>query len=61
MSVPARGSVRPIVRDMLKHLCSAISYGGAASLAELRQRFVADPSRYVIRLSRAARHESYER
>ena len=61
VSVPARGSVRPIVRDMIKHLCSAISYGGAASLSELRQRFVADPSRYVIRLSRAARHESYER
>ncbi len=61
VAVPERGSVHPIVRDMIKHLCSAISYGGAASLSELRQRFVADPSRYVIRLSRAARHESYER
>ncbi len=61
VAVPERGSVRPIVRDMIKHLCSAVSYGGAASLAELRERFVADPSRYVIRLSRAARRESYER
>jgi len=61
VAVPERGSVRPIVRDMIKHLCSAISYGGAASLPELRERFLADPSRYVIRLSRAARRESYER
>ena len=27
ISVPARGSVRPLLRDMFKHLCSAISYG----------------------------------
>ena len=36
ISVPARGSARTIIRDMIKHLCSSISYGGAASLAELR-------------------------
>ena len=29
VSVPARGSVRPIVQDILRHLCSSISYGGA--------------------------------
>ena len=29
-----RGSARPIVREMIKHVCSSISYGGAASLAE---------------------------
>ena len=29
VSVPARGSVRPIIQDILKHLCSSISYGGA--------------------------------
>ena len=29
VSVPARGSVRPIIHDILKHLCSSISYGGA--------------------------------
>ncbi len=33
VSVPARGSVRPIVQDTIKHVCSAISYGGASSLA----------------------------
>jgi IMP dehydrogenase len=61
VSVPARGSVRPIVRDMVKHLCSAISYGGAGSLAELQERFRQDPSRYTIRLSESARRESFDR
>ena len=48
-------------RNMLKHLCSAISYGGAKSLAELQDMFRADPERYVIRLSESARRESYDR
>jgi hypothetical protein len=46
---------------MIKHLCSSISYGGAASLRELRERFWADPHRYAIKLSASARRESYER
>jgi hypothetical protein len=46
---------------MLKHLCSAISYGGAESLADLRRSFWSDPDRYLIRLSAAARRESYDR
>lgn len=61
VSVPARGSVRPIVHDILKHLCSSVSYGGAASLAELRQLFWDDPFRYLVKLSASARRESYER
>ena len=61
ISVPSRGSARTIVRDMLKHLCSSISYGGAASLSELRQLFWADPQRFMIRQSASARRESYER
>jgi IMP dehydrogenase len=61
ISVPARGSVRPVIRDMLKHLTSAISYGGARSLPELQAMFRKDPARYVIRLSAAARRESFER
>ena len=60
-SVPARGSVRPVIQDMLKHLCSAISYGGAESLTELRRLFWRDPERYLIRLSEGGRRESYER
>jgi IMP dehydrogenase len=61
ISVPARGSVRPILRDMLKHLTSAISYGGAASLAELQQQFRKDPERFVIRLTESSRRESFDR
>ena len=61
VSVPARGSVRPIIRNSLKHLCSAISYGGARNLAELQEMFRKDPARYVIRLTAAGRRESFER
>jgi IMP dehydrogenase len=61
VSVPARGSARPIIHDMLKHLCSAISYGGATSLADLREKFWAHPENYLIRLSQASRVESFER
>jgi hypothetical protein len=59
--VPARGSARTIVRDMIKHVCSSISYGGASSLAELRANFWADPETFLIRQSQSARRESYER
>ena len=61
ISVPARGSVRPVLNDMLKHLCSSISYGGASSLQEFREAFWKDPARYVVKLTAAARRESYER
>ena len=61
ISVPARGSVRPVVRDMLKHLCSAISYGGAGSLSELQEMFRRDPKRYAIRLTDSSRRESFDR
>jgi IMP dehydrogenase len=61
ISVPARGSARPVVIDMIKHVCSAISYGGARSLAELKTFFRAHPERYLVKLSAAARRESYER
>jgi IMP dehydrogenase len=61
VSVPARGSARGIVREMVKHLCSSISYGGATDLADLRRRFWADPTRYLIRQSGSSQRESYER
>ena len=61
VSVPARGSVRPIIQDILRHLCSSISYGGASSLAELKTLFWKDPSRYLIKLSASGKRESYER
>ena len=61
ISVPARGSARAIVREMIKHLCSSISYGGASSLGELRSMFWANPMDYLIKQSASAKRESYER
>src|SRR5262245_56324528 len=61
VSVPVRGSARTIFRDMMKHLCSSISYGGAANLRELRDMLWQEPDRYLIKLSASSRRESYER
>jgi IMP dehydrogenase len=61
VAVPVRGSVRPLLRDMLKHLISAISYGGASSLSELQEKFRSNPERYVIRLTDSGRRESFDR
>ena len=61
VSVPARGSARTIVREMVKHLCSSISYGGAGSLAGLREAFWKDPNAFVIKQSASGRRESYDR
>lgn len=61
VSVPLGGSARSVMQEMMKHLCSSISYGGAGSLTDLRRRFLEDPGRYLIRLTEAARRESYER
>lgn len=61
VSVPARGSVRTVIRDMLRHLCSAISYGGAESLEDMRRRFWADPKKYLVKLTAASRMESFQR
>ena len=61
VSVPARGSVRPLLRDIIRHLCSAISYGGASSLAEMQAMFRKGPERYVTRLTESSRRESFDR
>jgi len=61
VSVPARGSVRLVIGEMLKHLCSAVSYGGAESLQELRRSFWANPERFLVKLSEASRLESFKR
>ncbi len=61
VSVPARGSVRSVIHDMLKHLCSAISYGGAQTLREFQERFWSNPERYLVKLSAAAQRESFQR
>ena len=56
-----KNPVRPLIHDILEHLCSSISYGGATSLADLTHKFRADPLRYLIKLSASARRESYDR
>jgi IMP dehydrogenase len=61
VSVPARGTARLVIQDMLKHLCSSVSYGGARTLSDFQARFRKEPDRYLIRLSAAGRRESYER
>ncbi|PSH04196.1 MAG: IMP dehydrogenase [Acidobacteria bacterium] len=61
VSVPAQGSARTIIHNMIKHLCSAISYGGAESLQELREKFWAHPERYIVKLTAASRVESFQR
>jgi IMP dehydrogenase len=61
VSVPARGSARTVIHDMLKHLCSAISYGGARSLHELQTRFRANPGQFIVKLTDASRAESFQR
>ena len=61
VSVPARGSVRGVIQNMLKHLCSSISYGGASSLNDLRTRFEANPEQFIGFLSDAGRIESFHR
>ena len=61
VSVPLRGSARPVIAGMLKHLASSISYGGAAGLGELKQMFWKQPEKYLIKLSSAGRKESFDR
>jgi IMP dehydrogenase len=61
MQVPYRGSVVTILRRIRGHLRSAVSYGGAESLAQLRDKVLPDPLRYLVPLSAASRAESYER
>jgi IMP dehydrogenase len=61
VSVPLRGSARPVIAGMLKHLTSSISYGGGSSLHELKESFWKQPERYLIKLSAAGRKESFDR
>jgi IMP dehydrogenase len=61
MQVPYRGSVVDILRRIRGHLRSAVSYGGSESLAQLREKVLPDPLRYLVPLSSASRVESYER
>jgi IMP dehydrogenase len=61
VSVPARSSARKIIHEMLEHLCSAVSYGGAQTLQELRGKFWSYPEHYLVRLTEASKIESFRR
>jgi IMP dehydrogenase len=61
VSVPARGSARTVIQNMIKHVCSAVSYGGALTLEELRQAFWAEPGKFLTKLSASSRAESFNR
>ena len=61
IQVPYRGSVVQILHRVRGHLRSAVSYGGAASLSELRAEVLSDPLSHLVELSDASRRESYER
>ena len=61
VQVPYRGGVRDVLQRIRGHLRSAVSYGGETSLAPLRERVLAAPEKFLIRLSEAAQRESYER
>ena len=61
VQIPYQGSVLSILHRIRGHLRSAVSYSGGRTLAEVRARIAADPARYLIPLSAAARGESYER
>ncbi|MBI2065241.1 MAG: IMP dehydrogenase [Candidatus Yanofskybacteria bacterium] len=59
--VEYRGSVVPIINDMMGHLASTISYMGAMSLQEAKEMFMAHPTEYLIKLSESAKRESWDR
>ncbi len=61
MQTPYKGSVIDVLHRIRGHLASAVSYSGAATLAEARARIAADPFRYLILLSESAYRESYLR
>lgn len=56
-----RGSVVPIIRDMMNHLASSISYMGARSLKEAQEMFMANPKKYLVKISHAGQVESWHR
>lgn len=61
IQVPYKGGVRDVLDRVRGHLRSAVSYGGGRSLAEVRERVLADPMAFLVPLSASARRESYER
>lgn len=59
--VEYKGSVVPIISAMMGNLASTISYMGAMSLQEAKDKFMDHPMRYLIKLSESAKRESWDR
>lgn len=59
--VEYRGSVVPIIKEMVGHLASMVSYMGAQSLEEAKEIFMANPQRHLVKLSEASKRESFDR
>ncbi len=58
---PLKGSAKVPLSRMMNNIRSAISYGGAKSLNELREKFLENPEQYIVHQSGASKIESYER
>lgn len=59
--VPYMGPVGDILKRIKGHLQSAVSYSGEKTLADARAKIAREPEKYLIRLTRASRRESFER
>jgi IMP dehydrogenase len=61
LRVPYVGSVVGILARLRGHLQSAVSYAGESSLLSAHRKIAADPAKYLIPLTAAARRESFVR
>jgi IMP dehydrogenase len=59
--IPYVGSVVDVLARVAGHLKSAVSYAGEHSLAAAHAKIASAPERFLIPLSAASRHESFER
>ena len=59
--VEYNGSVVPVIKDIAGHLASMVSYIGATSLQEAKEKFMNHPMDYLIKLSESAKKESWDR
>lgn len=70
LETPAEGQSVPVqytgpMEDLLKEirgvLASAVSYAGEETLANAREKISQNPERYIVPLSEASKHESFDR
>ncbi len=59
--VPYVGLVGSILKRVKGHLQSAVSYSGERTLADARAKIAREPAKYLVRLTRASKRESFER